>query len=201
MLTYFLILRYRHLIQSSNLNNNNIIFDIRTINEKVTEVFIGPDWPRAQWMSSENVDRFETLLSDFEKKIAVKQKLISRISPARTPSRYMSSLTINSAVKRTKNNSGESSQDENIGTPLKKTKKQANIGNLTSSPLSVRSTSSRKSSKIVGEDDHLLLVHSDLEDENDATEEYEIGSNSVIHLDENVEPQLSQSKASRCIIM
>jgi hypothetical protein len=111
--------------------------------------------------------------------------MISRISPARTPSRYLSNLTLNSGVKRRSNffaDGGESSPDENAGTPLKKTKSfsveqklvEQNFveANLTGSPLSVcsvkstkstRSIKSTKSAKSTKSQD-LLLVHSE-EDE------------------------------------
>lgn len=178
--------------------NANVIFDIRTVNEKVTEVFIGPDWSRAQWIESDKVENFETLLADFEKKIAAKQKLINRISPARTPSRYISSLAINSAVKRTKNNNGESSNDENDGTPLKKTKQQQVGESLASSPLSIKSNKSGrsiKSTKSTGsrkssakqQQEELLLVHSDAEDDE------------IVYPNEDSEPK--PSPKSRCIIM
>lgn len=172
------------------------IFDIRTVNEKVTEVFLGPDWSRAQWIASESVQpesRFETLLTDFEKRIAAKQKMISRISPARTPYRFISNLTINSAAKRRNVTPGESSANETeIGTPLKKTKQQLNES-LTSSPLSLRSTKSNKSTKSVrstkSNPEEVLMVHSDVEDD-------------IVHSDETGEPNNEQkSMMSRCIIM
>lgn len=184
--------RYRALIKTNS--NDETIFDIRTVNEKVTEVFIGPDWSRAQWVSSESVEpesRLETLLSDFEKKIAAKQKMISRISPARTPSRYISNLTINSAVKRRNVTPGESSASENeIGTPLKKTKRNES---LTSSPLSVRSTKSSKSLK--SNTQQVLMVHSDAEVE-------DVEGEGVVYPAEDGEPNNEQkSMMSRCIIM
>jgi hypothetical protein len=166
----------------------------------VTEVFIGPDWSRAHWVSSESVkpeSRFESLLSDFEKKIAAKQKMISRISPARTPSRYISNLAINSAVKRRNVTPGESSASENeIGTPLKKTKQQLNNESLTSSPLSVRSVKSNKSSRSVKSNtQQVLMVHSDVEAE-------EADGEGVVYPGEDGEPNNEQkSMMSRCIIM
>lgn len=191
--------RYRALIKTNS--NDETIFDIRTVNEKVTEVFIGPDWSRAQWISSESVkpeSHFETLLSDFEKKIAAKQKMISRISPARTPSRFISNLAINSAVKRRNVTPGESSASENeFGTPLKKTKQQLttlNNESLTSSPLSVRSTKSNKSSRSEKSSaQQVLMVHSDIEAEE---------AEDVVYPSEEDEPNNEQkSMMSRCIIM
>ena len=188
--------RYRALIKTNA--SEDTIFDIRTVNEKVTEVFIGHDWSRAQWLSSESVkpeSRLETLLSDFEKKIAVKQKLIARISPARTPSRYISNLALNSAVKRRNVTPGESSASENdIGTPLKKTK-QVNTESLTSSPLSVRSTKSAKSSKSVKSNtQQVLMVHSDVEGED--------GEVGVVYPGEDGEPNDEpKSMMSRWMIM
>lgn len=204
--------RYRALIKtdlnmpvsaSAPVPGETTIFDIRTVNEKVTEVFIGPDWSRAQWLSSELVEppaRLQELLADFEKKIAAKQKMISRISPARTPSRFLSSLAINSAVKRRQNESDASSQDEMIGTPLKKIRGIANNNNinevLTSSPLSVRSVKSNKSTKSSksvksnkSNTQEVLLVHSDSEE-------------NVVFPDETGEPTSEKkSLVNRCIIM
>ena len=179
----------------TNATESETIFDIRTVNEKVTEVFIGPDWSRAQWISSESVQptsRFESLLSDFEKKISAKQKMISRISPARTPSRFISNLAINSAAKRRNVTPGESSASENeIGTPLKKTKPTLASESLTNSPLSVRSTKSTKSNKSAKSNKEILMVHSEAEEENN-----------VVYPNEDVEPNNEQkSMMSRCIIM
>lgn len=176
------------------------IFDIRTVDEKVTEVFIGVDWSRAHWLASELVEpaaRLQELLADFEKKIAAKQKLISRISPARTPSRFLSSLALNSAVKR--RNAGDSdasSQDENdqmIGTPLKKSKGVHNNDVLTASPLSVRSNKSGRSVKstrsTASNKQDTLMVHSDCED-------------NVVFPDEAGEPSdEKKTLMNRCIIM
>lgn len=179
--------------ETSSAIINNTIFDIRSVNEKVTQVFIGPDWSRAQWIESDKVEHFETLLADFEKKIAAKQKMINRISPARTPSRYISSLAINSAVKRSKNNNGESSQSENeTSTPLKKTKQQQQAESLTGSPLSIRSNKSGRSIKSTGsskKQEELLLVHSDSDNVHD---------DEIVYPDEEAEPK---PQKSRCIIM
>lgn len=199
-------------------SKNEFIFDIRTINEKVTEVFIGTNWSSAQWTSSENVQplsRFEILLADFEKKISAKQRLISRISPARTPSRFISSLAINggnSAVKR-RPGSEEFSEDENtMKTPLKKTKSKQleNSPMANSSPLSIRSVKSSKSNKSIKSNKsksnkkslsvEALLVHSD-SDAEAGSEEYE---NEVIFPNEQEEPvdqSNNKNKTSRCIIM
>lgn len=182
--------RYRSLIKSSEAQIGLVIFDIRSLNEKVTEVFIGSDWSSAQWMPSGSVPNFEALLSEFETKIAAKQRMINRVSPARTPSRFISSLSINSAVKRT----NASPQDENEGTPLKKFKQQQQ---LSSSPLSVksvtslksvRSNRSNKSTKSNTQDG--VLVHSDIE------------TDSVVYPNEDGEPTSDpKSMMSRCIIM
>lgn len=164
------------------------IFDIRSVNEKVTEVFIGPDWSRAQWTHSEGVEGLEGLLEEFESKIAAKQKMISRISPARTPSRFLSNLALNnnaSSVKRGRNNhqndDSSSSQDEFIGTPLKKSKGFEK--SLTSSPLSIsaRSTKSQQDA---------LMVHSDAEEA------------MLVYPNEEEEPvEEKRSLINRCIIM
>lgn len=184
----------------TNSDGNETIFDIRTVNEKVTEVFIGPDWSRAQWISSESVkpvSRFEALLSDFEAKIAAKQKMISRISPARTPSRFISNLAINSATKRRNVTPGESSASETeIGTPLKKTRHGTTLANesLTSSPLSVRSVKSNKSSKSTKSNSNtqqVLMVHSDAEE-----------AENMVYPSEQGEPNNEpKSMMGRCIIM
>lgn len=189
---------------ASNWTATETIFDIRTVNEKVTEVFIGPDWSKAQWLAPESIEpqsRFQELLADFEKKISAKQTMISRISPARTPSRLLSNLTLNSAVKRRKaGDSGASSQDENefIGTPLKKSKGLGlNNDVLTASPLSVRSNKSAKSSKSSksakssksNSKHDTLLVHSDCED-------------NVVFPNESEEPASdNKSLINRCLIM
>lgn len=197
--------KYRSLIKSeanANANGNNpsiSIYDIRSVNEKVTEVFIGADWSSAQWQSVDTVPNFEILMAAFEEKIASKQKLISRVSPARTPSRFISSLAINSAVKRTKN-AGESSQDEADGTPLKKTKTRTpqgsspssikNSATLTSSPLSIRSVKSAKSAKSSKSNTkEAVLLHSENEED-------------VVYPDEEGEPTPEpKSVMGRCIIM
>lgn len=186
------IFRYRSLIKSSEAQANVTIFDIRSVNEKVTEVFIGSDWSCAQWMSSSDVPNFEALLSDFENKIAAKQRMINRISPARTPSRFISSLSINSAVKRTK--ASPSSQDENEGTPLKKFKQQGQ----SSSPLSIKSVKSAKSVRssksttksVRSNTKDGILVHSDIE------------ADSVVYPSEDGEPTSEpKSMMNRCVIM
>ena len=176
-----------------------VIFDIRTVNEKVTEVFIGPDWSRSKWIQSENIkpkEHFDELLSDFEKKISAKQKMISKISPSRTPSRFISNLAINSAVKRRNsglntNSNSSASEDENAelnSTPLKKMKiKQSEM--ITNSPLSVRSTKSTKSTRSTRSNNsakstkEILMVNSGIEE------------------DVKIEPETSKSTLSRCIIM
>ena len=194
VLFYYINTRYRSLIKSETIAStpdraNMIIFDIRSVNEKVNEVFIGYDWSSAQWMSPENIANFEVLLADFEKKIAAKQKMINRISPARTPSRFISSLAINSAVKRTKNSEESPSQDdENEGTPLKKTKHQTQ-----SSPLSSRSVKSNKSTKSTNlNTQEGILIHSDIEND----------SEGIVYPHEDGEPTPEpQSMMGRCIIM
>lgn len=207
------------MINSNNTNNSNTeaIFDIRTVNEKVTEVFIGADWSRAQWTASETIkpiERFEGLLADFEKKIAAKQKMISRISPARTPSRFISSLSLNtnntSAVKRRNHaavSGSESSHDENdlIGTPLKKMKGNTTTNN--SSPLSIKSTKSttksNKSNKSPASSlkqqqsnrRQVLSLHSDAENDADADE------GNLVYPDEETEPSKGPKSSNRCVIM
>jgi len=207
--------KYRALIKTDlNLSNINTtttttlvetIFDIRTVDEKVTEVFIGPDWSRAHWLASELVEppaRLQELLADFEKKIAAKQKMISRISPSRTPSRFLSSLALNSAVKRRNAGAGDSeasSQDENeqnIGTPLKKSKGTHSNEIIIASPLSIRSNKSGRSVKSIqsskstaSNKQDALMVHSDCED-------------NVVFTDEAGEPSdEKKSLMNRCIIM
>jgi len=109
------------------------IFDIRTVNEKVTEVFIGPNWTTSRWVSSDSIEpeaRRLQLIAEFEEKIAAKQKLVSRISPAKTPSRLMSSLQLGTP----------------IAAPLSARKRGHNrqyrtITSVTESPLSVHSAS------------------------------------------------------------
>ena len=180
------IFRYRALIRndsSTSVPSEKIsIFDIRSVNEKVTEVFIGPDWSRAKWTSPDAVEGLEGLLEEFEAKIAAKQKMISRISPARTPSRFLSNLALNSStVKRgRKDQTDESSQDEFISTPLKKSKGLEK--SLTSSPLSISAKSTKSQQDA-------LMVHSDVEEE-------------LVYPNEEGEPvDEKRSLINRCIIM
>lgn len=206
--------RYRALISNSSSSavDSEAIFDIRTANDKVTEVFIGADWSRAQWTSSEDVkpaERLESLVADFEKKIAAKQKMISRISPARTPSRFISSLSLNNAnssVKRrttTGASGSESSHDESdfVGTPLKKMK-ASTLQHTNNSPLSVKSTKSTRSTasnkstksntsnKSRKSQREVLLLHSDAEED----------AANLVYPDEETEP-VKGPKSNRCIIM
>lgn len=190
------------------------VFDIRTANAQVTEVFIGHDWSRAQWMAAEAIQpetRRNALLGDFERRIANKHKLISRISPARTPSRFISALalgdgeaTLTSTGKKRRTRVALSEPDEDeqenddpaaINTPLKKSKTAGTRLAPASSPrTSIRSSPSVVSSKS-GRGEKVaeaMLVHSD----------YSSDEGDVVYPAESAaEPARPASLASRCIIM
>ena len=127
------MLRYRSLTRAeSGAVEKFAIFDIRSVNAKVTEVFYGPDWSQASWVRVEEIEpkeRFERLLSDFERKMMQKQKLVARVSPARTPSHLIASMTLASTAKKRRPASGSDSDSSSINsspirheTPLKKTR-------------------------------------------------------------------------------
>lgn len=211
-------MKYKSLVKGS-LNNQpeEIIFDIRTANSLVTEVFIGPDWSRSEWKKSETilpVERFEVLLSEFEKKIKAKQLLISRISPSRvgvntstplcTPSRFISNLNLNSTVgKRRRKSTGVSSdnsenEDSNNQTSSSPLTGKSHVGNTPLKRVHVMETSKSKSSEAI-------LLHSETE-EGDVEEvvypnedDEEINEVDI----EAKEPtqQTQASMKSRCIIM
>lgn len=106
------------------------IFDIRSVNSKVTEVFYGMEWSNATWVRVEEIepqDRFERLLDAFERKMQQKQKLVARVSPARTPSHLVAAMTLNSTAKKRRPVSTGSDSESSISsspirheTPLKK---------------------------------------------------------------------------------
>lgn len=181
---------------------HDCILDIRTVDAHVTEVFLGPDWSRAHWLPATAIvpeTRRAELLAAFEARMAAKQRLVSRISPAKTPSRLLSSLQLGtptgappSARKRGHGPAGsplsaraasDSERDcENIRpspsrlnlpleTPLKRSKVLP-----TPSPASSPSPASRAASPA------LLAVHSD---DDAPVADY-------VQLDEEFEPQPQQ---------
>ncbi len=118
--------------ESGSLVDNFAIFDIRSVNTKVTEVFYGVDWSSAKWIRVEEIEPrelFESLLGDFERKMMQKQKLVARVSPARTPSHLIASMTLASTAKKRRPVSGSDSDSSSLNsspirheTPLKKSK-------------------------------------------------------------------------------
>lgn len=159
------------------------IFDIRSVNAEVTQVFYGADWSTATWISVDSIEpesRRERLLADFDRRMQQKQKIVARVSPARTPSHLIASMTLASTAK--KRRTGLNSDSDSSPT----TKKATAAGKQ--SPM--METPLKKTRTFVRE---AMVLHSDAS----ASE----GEELVYPQEEAVEAPPAPVKQTRCIIM
>jgi len=160
------------------------IFDIRSVNAKVTEVFYGTEWSKAAWIRVEEVEpkeHFEHLLADFERKMQQKQKLVARVSPARTPSHLIASMTLASTAKKRRPGSASDSESS-----------------MNSSPI--RHETPLKKTRTFKEAVALHSDYSESEDEAESSLVYPETAEEPETVESSV-PTASKPKQSRCIVM
>lgn len=185
------IFRYRNMMKKSESELESAtespaqrmaIFDIRSIDAQVTQVFLGADWSTATWVSVDSIEpesRRERLLADFDRRMQQKQKIVARVSPARTPSHLIASLTLASTAKKRRTGLNSDS-DSSPTTTAKAASKQSPM----ETPLKKTRTFAREA----------MVLHSDASEE----EAQEL----VYPKEDAVEaPIAAPVKQTRCIIM